>query len=380
MSYGYQNEAQRIQSLNSQRLVIRIIEARGLKAGDFNGTSDPFVEVRIKNQTQHYKTKTIRKTTSPFWNEEFVFTNFSPADYLTLKVYDYDTITNNDLLGEIEVPIGQILGRPPFEEWRQLGYRKGPGHFAPRQGEIRLQFRNELPGQVYPQQNFAPTAMAPPMGHMGAPMGAPMGAYPPQQMQQPQYAPQPMQQPMAQPMYPPTQQYPVAHPPAQYPPQQYPPQYPPVQMAAPVQYAPQYPPVAQYPPVQMAAPVYAPPVQSYGIPAYGAASVSYVMIPQTYMRPTYSYAGAYSPYAQFVLPMGLPPHLAHKMMQASQVFRMFDTNHSGSLSKKEWKRAMWSMGYYMSKHDAKRLFYMIDRDCSGHISEREFCEYWISTH
>jgi hypothetical protein len=28
----------------------------------------------------------------------------------------------------------------------------------------------------------------------------------------------------------------------------------------------------------------------------------------------------------------------------------------------------------------KRLFYMIDRDGSGRISEREFCEYWIATH
>lgn len=47
--------------------------------------------------------------------------------------------------------------------------------------------------------------------------------------------------------------------------------------------------------------------------------------------------------------------------------------------------------YYMYKGEAKRLFYMIDRDFSGRISERgedvnvfdltiaEFCEYWIST-
>jgi len=68
------------------------------------------------------------------------------------------------------------------------------------------------------------------------------------------------------------------------------------------------------------------------------------------------------------------------MMQASAVFRTYDTNRSGSLSKKEWKRAMAHLGYHMHKHERKRLFCMIDTDRSGYISEREFCEYWVHTH
>ena len=49
-----------------------VIEARGIKAGDFGGTSDPFVEVRIKGQTHYLRTKTIKKTLTPCWNEELV--------------------------------------------------------------------------------------------------------------------------------------------------------------------------------------------------------------------------------------------------------------------------------------------------------------------
>jgi Ca2+-dependent lipid-binding protein len=49
-----------------------VIEARGIKGADFGGTSDPFAEVRIKDHTQSFKTKTIQKTVNPFWNEEFV--------------------------------------------------------------------------------------------------------------------------------------------------------------------------------------------------------------------------------------------------------------------------------------------------------------------
>lgn len=53
---------------------------------------------------------------------------------------------------------------------------------------------------------------------------------------------------------------------------------------------------------------------------------------------------------------------------------------------------MYQLGYAMNKYDAKRLFYMVDKDMSGKISERgttdyitkfiflEFCEFWLSTH
>jgi len=64
-------------------------------------------------------------------------------------------------------------------------------------------------------------------------------------------------------------------------------------------------------------------------------------------------------------------------MQASYAFRMFDTNFSGGLSKKEWKRALAYLGFYLPKGQAKMWFYMVDTNRSGHISEREFCEWWI---
>ena len=44
MASGYQNEQSRQQQLNKSKLVVRIIEARGIKAADFGGTSDPYVE------------------------------------------------------------------------------------------------------------------------------------------------------------------------------------------------------------------------------------------------------------------------------------------------------------------------------------------------
>jgi len=86
---------------------------------------------------------------------------------------------------------------------------------------------------------------------------------------------------------------------------------------------------------------------------------------------------AYSPCQPFVIPVGVPPHLVAKMVQASAVFRMFDRDFSGYLDKREWKKALRHLGYLFSTGQAKYLFYAVDTDHSGWISEREFCEWWI---
>ena len=50
-------EQERQQLAQSPYLVLRLLEARNLKAVDFNGLSDPFVEARIKNETAFFRTK-----------------------------------------------------------------------------------------------------------------------------------------------------------------------------------------------------------------------------------------------------------------------------------------------------------------------------------
>jgi len=81
-----------------------------------------------------------------------------------------------------------------------------------------------------------------------------------------------------------------------------------------------------------------------------------------------------------MVPLGVDQFVAQKFFTASAIFRQFDKDWSGSLSFKEWKKAMKALGYYMNKWDKQTLFWLIDKDKSGHISEREFCEYWAATH
>jgi len=99
--------------------------------------------------------------------------------------------------------------------------------------------------------------------------------------------------------------------------------------------------------------------------------------PTAWTRVGYNYPVAYSRQATFVAPMGLDPQTAQLFMQASGIFRQFDTNYSGTLDAYEFERAMVALGLSFSPGESMQLFMIADTDRSGQISEREFCEFWL---
>jgi Ca2+-binding EF-hand superfamily protein len=88
------------------------------------------------------------------------------------------------------------------------------------------------------------------------------------------------------------------------------------------------------------------------------------------------WGGAYNRREPFVPPAGSPPQVVFKMQRASAVFREKDRDFSGQLDYNEMKNALQSLGFPPNEGEMTRLFYLIDKDRSGQISEREFCEYW----
>jgi len=264
---GYMNEQQRQAAINAPKLVVRVIEGRGLKAADWGGTSDPFVELRIKGQTASVKTQVIKKTLTPFWNEELILHPTNPEyDHVAVKVYDWDSSTNNDLLGEMEIPVALLMTKKGEEEWKQVMDRKGPTTFHPGKGEIKFGFTYYANGSLHTTETPTPAPaqvkviVQAPAPVQVAPVQVPVQVapqpvqyqqYPPQQYPPQQYPPQqypPQQYPPQQ--YPPQQYPPQQYPPQQYPPQQYPPQQYPPQQYPPQQYPPQQYPPQQYPPQQ----------------------------------------------------------------------------------------------------------------------------------
>ncbi len=132
-------------------------------------------------------------------------------------------------------------------------------------------------------------------------------------------------------------------------------------------------PQSGYPP-QPGMPGAYPPQPGMPMPGYPAQPGAMVSIPGSWARPQFQYNLPYSRQEIFVIPYGIDPVQAQRMTRASQIFRTFDRNFSGTLSFKEWKKAMKSLGYYMNKWDKERLFFMIDTNRSGQIDEREFCK------
>jgi len=110
-------------------LRVKVVSARGIKASDLNGLSDPYVKVKLRRgrdgtldespmnddvlvAATHLfapkiidsrRTKTIAKTLAPEWNEEFEFirVNRSSDAYLVFELWDHDVVGNDDMLGQI---------------------------------------------------------------------------------------------------------------------------------------------------------------------------------------------------------------------------------------------------------------------------------------
>ncbi|ORX86554.1 hypothetical protein BCR32DRAFT_289977 [Anaeromyces robustus] len=109
------------------------------------------------------------------------------------------------------------------------------------------------------------------------------------------------------------------------------------------------------------------PQQGYGGYGYGQPT-----------RTQYNYSNPYSANAAYCVPMGVSPVVAQKMMTASNAFRYFDRDHTGTLNQNEWAQCMSYLGINIPQSEMNRLYYMIDSDRSGTINEREFCE-WFSS-
>ncbi|KAI8333575.1 C2 domain-containing protein [Chlamydoabsidia padenii] len=77
-----------------KNIQVALLGARNLKAMDRGGTSDPYARVRIGNKVV-YKTKHIKKTLTPEWNEKF--TTKAENGKIDIKVKDHNTITDVDI-------------------------------------------------------------------------------------------------------------------------------------------------------------------------------------------------------------------------------------------------------------------------------------------
>nr|XP_057918345.1 double C2-like domain-containing protein alpha [Doryrhamphus excisus]XP_057918347.1 double C2-like domain-containing protein alpha [Doryrhamphus excisus] len=92
-----------------------VLKAKGLKPMDFNGLSDPYVKLHLLPgacKANKLKTKTVRNTLNPIWNETLTYYGITEEDMyrktLRVSVCDEDKLTHNEFIGESRIALRRV--------------------------------------------------------------------------------------------------------------------------------------------------------------------------------------------------------------------------------------------------------------------------------
>eukprot|EP00873_Tetraselmis_striata_P017521 jgi/Tetstr1/437785/TSEL_026439.t1 len=96
----------------SGTLHVLLASARGLRAADSNGSSDPYTVLKVDGERRVSSTK--HRSLNPTWNEMFTFPDTAGDSILRLRVYDKDTLSK-DFLGEGSQAQGVLYLQLKFE-------------------------------------------------------------------------------------------------------------------------------------------------------------------------------------------------------------------------------------------------------------------------
>jgi len=106
-------------------LQLTIVEAQNLIAGDDDGWSDPYCRILVGSH--HKKTRTIRKSLNPRWNETFSFPVHPKDKDLVIEVWDWDAVGRDDFLGQVYIAIDRLEGTYEVEQY-MLGGKHHDDH------------------------------------------------------------------------------------------------------------------------------------------------------------------------------------------------------------------------------------------------------------
>ncbi|KAI9299061.1 hypothetical protein K502DRAFT_322489 [Neoconidiobolus thromboides FSU 785] len=124
---------------------ITLLDGKDLIAADRNGYSDPYIKV-MKEKKLIYKTKVLKKTRNPHWDESFIIQSIYPGELtqLNLIIKDYNFLKENVELGSYTLNIWDHFKN---DQENVVEFLTNPGELRNGGvGQLRLKLELNLPG------------------------------------------------------------------------------------------------------------------------------------------------------------------------------------------------------------------------------------------